>query len=71
MVKQAKKSSIRPRAVTSRPVTLGLAAFEKISAIEGIFLSEASRTFLQDLDQSSLSIAEKRDAILKRHQKLI
>ena len=53
------------------PFAIGLAAFEKISAVEGIVLSPESRSIIQELTASPLSFEAKRDILLKRHLKAV
>lgn len=56
-----------PPKVTARQVTIGLAGFEKISAIEGVRLSPESRRMFAEFDRQGLSADERRKAIVARH----
>jgi hypothetical protein len=64
---KAKRGKVaRPRAKAQR-LTIGLAGFEKISAIEGLHLtSEMKRTF-SALERRGASPAQRRAAIIKRY----
>jgi hypothetical protein len=49
--------------------TLGLAGFDKISAVEGIRLRASSKKMFADFDRKGLSPAERRRAIFEKHAK--
>jgi len=51
----------------SRPLTLGLAAFAKISAIEGVRLSPESRKMFAEFERKGLSDQQRREAIMTKH----
>jgi hypothetical protein len=56
----------RPRAKAQR-LTIGLAGFEKVSAIEGLHLTcDMKRTF-SALERQGASAAQRRAAIIKRY----
>jgi hypothetical protein len=50
-------------------LTLGLTGFAKISAIEGVRLSAASRAMFEEFERCSLSAAQRRQAIVAKHAK--
>jgi hypothetical protein len=56
-------------AAKGRGVTLGLAGFAKISAIEGITLRTSTRKMFADFDRRELSPGERRRAIFEKHAK--
>ena len=56
-------------AAKGRGVTLGLAGFAKISAVEGITLRTSTRKMFADFDRRGLSPAERRRAIFEKHAK--
>lgn len=57
------KSGTRPASFV-----VGRGAFEKISAVEGIHPSKASRTRAADLDRRGLSAEERRREIISAHR---
>lgn len=48
---------------------LGRSRFEKISAVEGIKTSAASRRMFEEFDRKGLSDAQRRAAILRKYKK--
>jgi hypothetical protein len=65
-----KASAAKPRRSTKAGgVTLGLAGFAKISAVEGIALRTSTRKMFADFDRRGLSPAERRRAIFEKHAK--
>jgi hypothetical protein len=59
----------RAKRTKTKGLTLGLAGFAKISAVEGIRLSPSSRKMFADFDLRGLSPAERRRAIFEKHAK--
>jgi hypothetical protein len=59
----AKSSSTK----TSGRFVLGRARLEKISAVEGIRISVATRRMFAEFDREQLSPAERRKAIFEKH----
>lgn len=53
----------------STTLTLGLAGFAKISAVEGISLRPSSKRMFADFERRGLSPAERRRAIFEKHAK--
>jgi len=49
------------------PFTLGRAAFERISAVEGVALDAAGRRLFERFEREALPDAERRFAVLARH----
>jgi hypothetical protein len=68
MRKQPKRIAKRttPKATT---VTLGLAGFAKISAVEGIKLRASTQQMFADFDRRGMTAAERRQAIYEKHAK--
>lgn len=66
MKQRASKSSA---ASTGRNIVLGRSAFKKISAVEGIKLSNKSEALFAEFDRNGLSAEERRQILLKRHAK--
>ena len=54
---------------TTKKLTLGLAAYAKISAVEGISLSSESRRMFAAFKRKGLSAEDRRKAILAKHAK--
>ncbi len=63
------KASKPKRTAKGRGVTLGLAGFAKISAVEGITLRASTRKMFADFDRRGLTPAERRRAIFEKHAK--
>lgn len=57
-----------PRAPQIR-LTLGLAGFAKISAVEGVHLTADSRRMFEEFDRRGLSAEQRRQAIAAKHAK--
>jgi hypothetical protein len=57
------------RASQAKGLTLGLAGFTKISAVEGITLRTSTRKMFADFERRGLSPAERRRAIFEKHAK--
>ena len=60
----AKQSSLSPN---GRTLTLGLAGFKKISAVEGVRLSAASKRMFADFEKRGLTAEQRRRAIAEKH----
>jgi hypothetical protein len=54
---------------SAKTLTLGLAGFAKISAIEGVHLSSDSRRMFQEFDRKGLNAEQRRKAIATKHAK--
>jgi hypothetical protein len=52
-----------------KTVTLGLAGFTKISAIEGVRLSADSLRMFEEFDRKGLNAEQRRKAIAAKHAK--
>ena len=63
------KATKPKRAAQAKALTLGLAGFGKISAIEGITMRPSTRKMFADFDRRGLSPAERRRAIFEKHAK--
>jgi hypothetical protein len=70
-ISRAKKGkAAKPKSPAKvRGMTLGLAGFAKISAVEGITLRTSTRKMFADFDRRGLSPAERRRAIFEKHAK--
>ncbi|WP_370677690.1 hypothetical protein [Pleomorphomonas sp. PLEO] len=66
MKQRASKSSV---ASVNSNIVLGRAAFRKISAVEGIKLSQKSEAMFDEFDRNGLSAEERRRILLKKHAK--
>lgn len=55
------------RSARRRPI-LGLHAFKKISAVEGVRLSPESERMFAEFDRQGLSAEERRLAIIEKHR---
>jgi hypothetical protein len=64
--KSKKRKVTRPRAKAQR-FTIGLAGFEKISAIEGLHLTRDMKRTFSAQERRGASAAQKRAAIIKRY----
>lgn len=60
MTKMAKPS-------TTTGFVIGRAAFAKISAVEGVALTQDSRKMFEDFDRQDLSADQRRAAIIAKH----
>lgn len=71
MKKAAKPKSKHPKAarhrVKSERLTIGLAGFEKISAIEGLYLTSDMKKAFGVFDRDGASDAQRRAAIIKKY----
>jgi hypothetical protein len=65
MRKSTLRQQYRP-AARRGSFTLGRDGFARISAVEGIALTQESRAVLESFDRDGLSAAERRRAILRR-----
>jgi hypothetical protein len=63
------KSASRTPKPTAKSLTLGLAGFAKISAIEGVRLSSDSRRMFAEFERKGLSAEQRRKAIAAKHAK--
>jgi hypothetical protein len=64
---KANKLKVAPAKAKPKGLTIGLAGFEKVSAIEGLRLTgDMKRTFGR-LERRGASAAERRAAIIKRY----
>jgi hypothetical protein len=61
------KASSRPSRASSRKLILGMTAFAKISAIEGIHLSSDSHRMFEEFALKGLNAEQRRKAILAKH----
>ncbi|MFZ0607096.1 MAG: hypothetical protein WBD53_15420 [Xanthobacteraceae bacterium] len=59
--RNAKRTSV------ARRLTIGLAGFEKISAIEGLHLTRDMKATFGEFDRQGASPAQRRAAIIKRY----
>jgi len=66
MTQRASKSSA---ASISRNIVLGRSTFRKISAVEGVKLSNKSEALFAEFDRTGLSAEERRRILLERHAK--
>jgi hypothetical protein len=64
--KPKRAKAARPRATAQR-LTIGLAGFEKISAIEGLHLTPDMKNTFSALERQGASAAQRRAAIIKRY----
>ncbi len=64
--KPKKREAARPNAKTRR-FTIGLAGFEKVSAIEGLHLTRDMKRTFSALERQGASAAQRRAAIIKRY----
>ena len=55
------------RTSRTRGLTIGIAAFEKVSAVEGLHLTAEMKRTLSSLDRQGASAAQKRAAIKKKY----
>jgi hypothetical protein len=62
MRKTGKQTSVK-----AKRLTIGLAGFEKISAVEGIRLTQDMRRVFRGLEARNASAAERRSVIAKRY----
>jgi hypothetical protein len=65
------KNASSPKASIARPsdarqFVLGRDRFERISAVEGIYLTTAMRSILDQFERDGLSAADRRAAIMRR-----
>jgi hypothetical protein len=61
------QSSRRLSTHAAKTVTLGLAGFAKISAIEGVQLSSDSHRMFEEFDRKGLNAEQRRMAIAAKH----
>jgi hypothetical protein len=71
-VGKPKPNKTKPRKVARRKtraqrLTIGLAAFEKVSAIEGLHLTREMKGTFSALERQGASAAQRRAAIIKRY----
>jgi len=59
----------RPSKAKSKPFTIGLAGFVKISAVEGVNLSSESRRMFAEFERKGMSAQKRREAIMAKHAK--
>jgi len=64
--KPKKRKLTRPEAKVQR-LTIGLAGFEKVSAIEGLHLTRDMKGTFSTLERQGASAAQRRAAIIKRY----
>ena len=57
----------RSSKTAGKTLTLGLAGFAKISAIEGVRLSSDSRRMFEEFDRKGLNAEQRRKAIAAKH----
>ena len=63
------ESPRRPKNYQVKTLTLGLAGFAKISAIEGVRLSSESRRMFEEFDRKGMNAEQRRKAIAAKHAK--
>jgi hypothetical protein len=63
------KTSGESAKVKAKTLTLGLAGFAKITAVEGIKLRSLTKKMFADFDRRGLSPAERRRAIFEKRAK--
>lgn len=62
------RKSAKPAARTKvKRLTIGMAGFEKISAIEGLRLTRGMKGTFRNLDKRNASAAERRSVIAKKY----
>lgn len=66
MTKTLQKSQTR-----SKPFTLGRQGFAKISAVEGLILSDAMEAEFREFDRKALTPKERRAVIAKKYGKVV
>jgi hypothetical protein len=66
---QAKRTNKAKKPISAKTLTLGVAGFEKISAVEGITHRPSTKKMFADFDRRGLSPAERRREILEKHAK--
>ncbi len=66
---EAKKPARVTRGTRSGQFTIGARRFAKISAVEGIVLTEKMRARGAEFDRKGMSAAERREAIIRAHRK--
>jgi hypothetical protein len=59
--------AIAQRKIETRRVIIGLAGFEKVSAIEGLPLTRDMKETFRMLDREGASTAQRRAAIIKKY----
>jgi hypothetical protein len=64
--KPKKRKIARPR-VKARRFTIGLAGFEKVSAIEGLHLTRDMKRTFTALERQGASAAQRRATIIKKY----
>jgi len=64
--KPRKRKVARPRAKAQR-LTIGLAGFEKVSAIEGLHLTRDMKRTFSTLERQGASAAQRRAAIINKY----
>jgi hypothetical protein len=62
-----RKSSDQKRRQAAGGFTLGRASFAKISAVEGVKLSDAMRSEFREFDRQNLPADERRRRIVAKH----
>jgi hypothetical protein len=67
MNKIAKRRTNKRSKVNVNSVIIGLAGFEKISAIEGLHLSREMKATFRALDRKGATARERRAAIIKKY----
>jgi hypothetical protein len=64
--KPKKRKVARPK-VKAQRLTIGLAGFEKVSAVEGLHLTRDMKRTFSALERRGASAAQRRAAIIKRY----
>lgn len=67
MKKIAKTRMNKPSKAKARSVVIGLAGFEKISAIEGLHLTREMKATFRALERGGATARERRAAIIKKY----
>lgn len=64
---KAKKRKVGGPGAKAERLTIGLAGFEKVSAIEGLHLTRDMKRTFSTLERQGASAAQRRAAIIKRY----
>jgi hypothetical protein len=64
---KSKRGKATPLQARAQRLTIGLAGFEKVSAIEGLHLTRDMKRTFSALERQGASAAQRRAAIIKRY----
>jgi hypothetical protein len=64
---KSKRGKVAPLRARAQRLTIGLAGFEKVSAIEGLHLTRDMKRTFSALERQGASAAQRRAAIIKRY----